>query len=86
MPDCWDTPSEEDIVVLTELDSQSVGEFVDFVHFGRLPAQDQEESTDAAPDRNNLHDTFAAFGVQLSDFVFDQIPIEDTENEQGTSV
>ena len=84
MPDCWDTPSEEDIVVLTELDSQSVGEFVDFVHFGRLPAQDQESTDDDS--RNNLHDTFAAFGVELSDFVFDQIPIEDTENERGTSV
>ena len=67
----------EEVVIVTEHDSQSVGEFVDFVHFGRLPTQDGVKGV------NELHDTFAAFGIELSDFVFDQIPIEDTDNDQG---
>ena len=28
-----------------------------------------------------IHETFAGFGINLSDFIFTQIPIEDTDND-----
>ena len=30
-----------------------------------------------------IHETFAGFGINLSDFIFTQIPIEDTDNDNG---
>ena len=36
----------EEIVIVTEFDSLRVGEFVDFVHSGRLPSQEELDRED----------------------------------------